>query len=282
LVACVFALQSCIDTSIDDTVPVPEALDGSPDGVGMSSTSLQDAEEKAEDLFDSFKKHVFKNKEEAIYYAKKMLVISEEANYQKGIGDAHHSLGLLYHFEQEDEKALEHYLLAVSIRESLDLRYELSKTLNNLGAVYRRNKGYEKSKSYYKRVISIREAMGDDYSGTVAKGYIHLGGVYNDQGNFRMALANYRKALKIAKKIDDKFIQAQSLTTIGDVMSQTNNFKLALASNRKALKIAKKLGDESILTALILNNIGMLEFQIENYDKALTFLKRSKRIFKPI
>ena len=202
--------------------------------------------------------------EQALALAK-TVTLSGVEGWQKGAGNAHHSMGHYYFIQGDYPKCLEHWLKALAIRKSLsesgseasakEARKGISASHGNIGNVYYSQGDYPKALEYYFKALKMDEEMGNRTEIAIKTGNIGL--LYSNQGDYPKALEYYFKALKIAKEIGDKNRIAIMLGNIGVVYWNQGDYPKALEYYFKALKIAEEIGDKNLI-AIWLGNIGVV------------------------
>ena len=103
------------------------------------------------------------------------------------------------------------------------------------------------------------------------------GAVLYIQGNYELALSNYRNSLNIKIEIDDKTGIAAVYNNIGGVYMIQGNAEKAIIYHQKSLKINKELDDINGI-AKSYNNIGLIYNHLGDYNQAMKFYKKSLKI----
>ncbi len=172
--------------------------------------------------------------EQALALAK-TVTLSGVEGWQKGAGNAHHSMGHYYFIQGDYPKCLEHWLKALAIRKSLsesgseasakEARKGISASHGNIGNVYYSQGDYPKALEYYFKALKMDEEMGNRTEIAIKTG--NIGVVYSNQGDYPKALEYYFKALKIAEEIGDKNLIAIWLGNIGVVYKNQGDSAVA-------------------------------------------------------
>ena len=103
------------------------------------------------------------------------------------------------------------------------------------------------------------------------------GNVNDNQGDYPLALSNYRKALLLANQSKAKKNIAGLTNNIGLVFEHIGETDSALGYYQKALVLKKEIGNKASI-ASTLNNIGNSYWVKSNYNKALEFHFQSLKI----
>ena len=158
-------------------------------------------------------------------------------NDKKGVANMLSNQGAVYFNQGDDAKALELHLQSLKMSEALNDTLRILTSLTNIGGVYSnkeatRNKALE----YFLRSYNLSLAIKDDYSiGTCA---VNLGELYYNLKDDAKALMYLRKSEKAYKGTED---MPYTLNYIGRVFLRQKNFGKAIQIHTEAYEIAKKL-----------------------------------------
>jgi tetratricopeptide (TPR) repeat protein len=114
-------------------------------------------------------------------------------------------------------------------------------------------------------------------SGQTAIAYNNLGNYYNYRGLNDRALEHYLLSLKLKETFGDQRGIAVNVTNIGLIYDDQGKFNQALESYEKALSIKHSLNDERGV-ALVSTNIGSMYLDYEQFEKALEYLSKALNI----
>src|SRR3989344_72568 len=193
---------------------------------------------------------------EALSIAEKISTSSNEAIAdagKKGIATSFNNLGSYYRLGGDYSKALDHFLKALKIDETLNWRKGIATRLGNIGSVYYEQGNYSKALEYYLKALKIDEELKDKKGLTLRLGLI--GSIHLSQENYPKALDYYFKALKIAEENGDKSLISIWLGNIGLANFSLGNYSEALDYYFRALKIEEEQGSKNGI-ARNLGNIG--------------------------
>lgn len=108
-----------------------------------------------------------------------------------------------------------------------------------------------------------------------------LAEVYEQSGNYELAMKTNLIALQIAKKIRNDILIANSYNEIGVIVNEKQNYSAAKSQYFKALHHLKKSKDEyGIMTTY--TNIGILYKNLKHYDSAFYFQRKSLQLAKSL
>jgi len=205
---------------------------------------------------------------------------------KKGISDCYNNIGVIYYFQGNYIKSIEHYQKSLEIKEELGDRIGTSDNLNNIGLVFLEQGIYDKTMEYYLKSLKIREELGDKKR--LSSSYGNIGLVNWKQGNHDKAMEYYEKALIIKEKLGDKNGISQCYNNIGIIHKEQGNYDKAVEYYLKTIKILEELGDKFGM-ARCFNNIGFVltdqgnssantKIRKDRYDKAIEFYLKSLKI----
>ncbi len=205
---------------------------------------------------------------ETLDYWSQSLQIFESIKDDAGISNMLNNIGAIYFNQGADAKALEYSLKSLQLAEKLDDTLRMISALINIGSIYH-NKKDPQALGYLSKAVPLVEANNNTEAFVVITG--DIGEVYFDNNNYLKALEYFERSIKAA---GDEFSSAFSYNGVGKIYLKEGKFNEALESHNKALKIAKKFDDKlQEIRSLrgiadvntVLNNVSKA---IEFYDKA--------------
>jgi adenylate cyclase len=174
---------------------------------------------------------------EAVINWQQAIEVYKLLNDKKGVANMLSNQGAVYFNQGDDAKALELHLQSLKMSEVLNDTLRILTSLTNIGGVYSnkeatRNKALE----YFLRSYNLSLAIKDDYSiGTCA---VNLGELYYNLGDDAKALMYLRQSEKAYKGTEDL---PYTLNYIGRVFTRQKNFDKAIQIHTEAYEMAKKL-----------------------------------------
>ncbi|HEX7315635.1 MAG TPA: tetratricopeptide repeat protein [Pyrinomonadaceae bacterium] len=134
---------------------------------------------------------------------------------------------------------------------------------------------------YARALASYRAALSVarklDDAEGVAQTLANLGGVYRVQGDYAKAMESYDESVKRWEALGRPAGMARTLTSIGVLRYFQGEYDASLAANQAALKLLEGLDDKDA-AAVALNGIGAVHRERGEYDLALDFYQRSLRV----
>lgn len=117
-----------------------------------------------------------------------------------------------------------------------------SNTLMSLGIFFYEKGDYVQAENHLKKALEIKTGLKDDEAG-LSKTYNNLGLVAKAKGDTAKSLEYYNLALELAKKINDRHLEASILNNIGSrklEQRKTESVELILESLEKAKELGMK------------------------------------------
>ncbi|MDG1476135.1 MAG: tetratricopeptide repeat protein, partial [Vicingaceae bacterium] len=159
-------------------------------------------------------------------------------------GGALNNLGLYYEFQEGNtSKALEYYLNALILFESLKDKMGEAMMLNRIGTIYTSQDNIEKGFEYYQKSLNIYQDLKEEKE--ISNPLNNLGSYYKDKNDYPTAIDYYQKSLAIDLKNRNKQGAATLYSNIGGLYINQKKFSEALISFIKGLAISEELGDRN-------------------------------------
>lgn len=201
------------------------------------------ADDNARDTVEVIKlnKQAYDNRytspEQTITDAEKALALAEKLGYNKGIGEAYRVLGIGNYYLNQAGKAIDNYLKALDVFESIkDLRSQ-AKVLNNIGNLYLDNNN-DKALDYLKSALLLAQNVPD--KALKASLYMNIGNVYYRKKSYTQALNYYDKSNVMFSALQDSVNLVQVLQNRGVIYYNLHQYDMA----EKLLLAANKAGKE--------------------------------------
>lgn len=192
----------------------------------------------------------------------------------KGVANMLSNQGAIYFNEGDDAKSLELHLQSLKMSEQVNDTLRVLTSLTNIGAVFLNKAAtYKKALEYFLRSYKLSLLINDQYSiGTAAANlgetyyklgddstaltYLYqserayqgnenlpytlnyIGKIYVRQKKFDLAVEVHKKAYTLAKELDVKLDQAQSLVALADALKAKGQNELSIDAYKKALEVA--------------------------------------------
>ena len=183
----------------------------------------------------------------ALRYASTGLNLAKKSKDLKGEGYCINAIGNVYFYKGDYNKALQIFLQALKIRESLHDERTIAVTYSNIGSVYSEQGEYQQAISYILKTKQYDEKIKD--SAGLLIDLFNLGSVYDQLKNTDSALFYEKKAYEIAESLNDKNYIGAIMNAFGSVYRRLDSFILAITYYRQAIVYAKPIKDQQVLSA---------------------------------
>ena len=170
----------------------------------------------------------------------------------------------------------QHLESALALFEDSNDERGIASTVDDVGKLYWLRGDYpSRARASTQRSLTMRRKLGDRRS--IALSLNNLGLVYQDSGQFKLALDAFEQALRIRREIGDLVGVSISLNNLGTVAQDQRDDKQALTLFLEAHEVAKETGDRNRL-ALVLTNLGETYNRLGDPAKAIHHLKQAEEI----
>jgi two-component system NarL family sensor kinase len=187
--------------------------------------------------------------------------------------------GLSYYYQGNHDLALENWLQALKIFESLNDSTGIVSVLNELGTLEKKNGDLDNSEIHLQRALEFSNLLGD--SAAIANSMNNLGHVYEVKGDLKKAMELYSGSAVIKEKLGDMYGASFNYDNMGNILSQEKKFDEATRFFEKEIKILSMLNDRAAY-AIALNNMGEMYNMTGNYKKSREFLLKSLAVSSAI
>jgi class 3 adenylate cyclase/tetratricopeptide (TPR) repeat protein len=220
-----------------------------------------------------------RDRDQALDYFEKSLVVFEAMGDKKGIGFALNSIGNVNWRMEKPKKALNYYEQFKMIAEEIDDKWSISTALNNLALVYNGIGNPDAAIEHLERALLLKEEL-KDQAGS-AKNLVNIGFQYFTKGDFDSALVYHDRGFSIDEALGNRWRIAFDLRLKGFLLNDMGKFSDSLKTFEKALAIEEALGDQNG-AMLAMKGIGITYFFLGEYEKALGNLEKSYAIRKEL
>jgi CHAT domain-containing protein/tetratricopeptide (TPR) repeat protein len=224
-------------------------------------------------------------------YTKSIEVFKKAIELAREAGSKEHELKCLRQmsFAYLELNKLQRYLScnkdALKIAQGLNHRKEEGRCLNNLGLFYEKLDNYSEALNNYEKALNIAQDLKEIDEEFICLN--NIGNIYDSIGNYIKAQECLEKALTLARQLNDDYYIFLALNNIGTIFrtkgltsDDKKDFDKALNYFDKCLKITKKPRDNieeayayKQTEVYVLNNIGTVCTDLENYYKALKYFE---------
>jgi adenylate cyclase len=174
---------------------------------------------------------------EAVINWQQAIELYKLLNDKKGVANMLSNQGAVYFNQGDDAKALELHLQSLKMSEEFNDTLRILTSLTNIGGVYSNKEvTWNKALDYFLRSYNLSLAIKDEYSiGTSA---VNIGELYFKMGEDTKALDYLRKSEKAYKGTEDL---PYTLNYIGKIFTRQKKFEQAIQIHTEAYELAKNL-----------------------------------------
>lgn len=186
------------------------------------------------------------------YYAKeyeKAIDYSTEIVKINPTDIAYYNMGLIYHYLDKYEEAIECY------KKSLELNPKKDDAYNNMGTTYRKLGKEQEAIESYKQAIEINPKQND--------AYYNMGNAYDDIGKYEKAIELYTKAIEINPKDDGSYYN------MGNTYRKLGKYEESIELYKKSIEINPEDDDSYHNMGNAYRKLDKYEESIESYKKAI-------------
>jgi len=199
------------------------------------------------------------------------LRVCDTIDYKAGRAKVYNNIGKLYYSRNELNKAEDLFNKAIAINKVLDIRPELFNNYNNLAGIYNLRHNSGKALEYALFALNQVDINKDFYDLSIA--YSNIGSLYQDIGNFPVALSYYMQAAGIQEKKSFQIALIRSCLSISSLYQSTKKNDSAAYYITKSLKLVERLNNPS--QKLVVFRAAARYFEtVRKFEQAYNFYSR--------
>ncbi len=173
--------------------------------------------------------------EKALELNLKSLNVAEEIGDTLRILTALQNIGAVYYNKPSTRgQALQYYLRALPMSESLRNNDAIGTITVNVGEIYLLKKNYDSALIYFQKSLNAYKG-----SENIPYSLNDIGKVYQARGEFETAIQYHQDALDISRRLDAKIDMSQSLLGLADSYRQKGNASVAIGYYKQVESISK-------------------------------------------
>ena len=205
-------------------------------------------------------------------YAQKMIDLSKQLNYNKGLAMGHNWYGESLLWQGEKEKALEHFRITNKLFAKKGKSTLWAKSLEVIANAYLMKEDFDSAEIFYTEALKYHESRHDELSAANVK--LNLGLMYDHKGDYTSALKYYYDARFTFNKLENEDESIQTEKLIGVIYGRQHKNDSAISIFNRAIKYYINTGDYFKL-AQSYTNLGVIYEAKKMFNKALEAQKRS-------
>lgn len=208
-------------------------------------------------------------------YVQEALKDAQKLDFLNGEIDAKNTLGILYRYADESEKAIKLYEEILQLRLKQGRLDKLTAVYANLGSVYFDKGDNANALRYY---IKAKENAGRYLQPQNEMMLLNnIGNAYKGVGLYDLAIDAFQEALQINKKVNDDIQQAYLLANIATVYDDQHLIREAYNYSKQAHAKFKAINHTRGLSTTV-NNLALNSRHLELYKETENYLKEMKSL----
>lgn len=208
----------------------------------------------------------------ALLLAEEGLALSEKTGFKKGEAISLNRIGTVLNSTGNYPHALENFLLALEINESINNKDGIMRNLGNIGNVYANQGDYREALNYSFKEKNIAEAAADEDLRVIT--LLSIGDTYEKMDRLDSARIYTHQAHELALSMRNNEYTGIALNNLGNIYSKMNQGTIAMEFYKSSLSYYEKDNDDE---GICETTLGMARlFQKNGFpDSALYYAKRS-------
>ena len=179
-------------------------------------------------------------------YWKQSLQILQAIHDDNGTANLLGNIGAVYANQGDDVNALNHHLQSLKIAEKIGDKVRTFTALNNIGGIYfQKKQTWDKALDYLLKAYPLAEETGNKEGGGLILG--NIGEIYYEKKDYPKAILYYNKSLQIGSEENSPF----GYNGLGKVYLKQGKVDQAQDYHKKALELARKLNEIHIVPSLL-------------------------------
>jgi tetratricopeptide (TPR) repeat protein len=211
----------------------------------------------------------------AIQYAVEGRNLSEQHNWQKGMGNYYLLLAKLYRSVSDNNACLQNARKAYLIFNNTTEKKSSAAALVYMANSYQATGFFAKSIENNLAALPVYESINNSHGISLCDN--NIGVDYYDLRQYDKAIEYYNKALDLRKKEDDKFGIGSDLDNIALVYLAKENYDSANAYNQEAIKMFEASNDQPGLGRIYANR-GNILIKMHDAKSAYEYYRKSLAI----
>jgi serine phosphatase RsbU (regulator of sigma subunit) len=214
----------------------------------------------------------FSYSDSALKYGFMGLDLARKIKYAKGEAHLLNNIGTTYTDKGEHSKALEYFIEAEKIFESLGDQKRVIMTMRNIGIVYEQQELFDKALEYYIEALKLARETDDKTS--LAQTYTSLGSLSYSRDDKKKALEYFRESLRIMEELKDLRGIADGLNNVAVVYEELGDYRQAIIYHKLSIHMTRKMKDKKNLAAS-LHNLGLVYKAQNDLGNAMLYMDSS-------
>lgn len=206
-------------------------------------------------------------------YGDSALILAKRIGYDKGVAMAYNAVAYAQTTKGKYDESIKNLHNAIDAYTRINNKKGLTLTYNSLANAYLGLKDIKKAYQYYYNSFELANKEPIDKH-MIAISSVGLANVFVEEKKFQQAIQYFTTAEKAFRNEDSELMAAYATGMIGEAYYRDGNYEEAEKNILKAIPVFEKNNDEYAL-GLNYYNLGSVEFNRKNYDKAVKYLTLS-------
>ncbi len=176
--------------------------------------------------------------DKTLEYFLKSLAIDIELGDPKQISYSYNNIGNVYQSMDDPDKAKEYFEKALYIQQDINDENGLLAVYSNLGSIANKTGDYQTALDYFQKGLEIArrvEKVG------VPSFYTNLGIVHSNLEQYDTAENYFKRSLSLYQQVGDKFGMAKTLAQMAMTQTKHGEYRLAIENGEKGLRMAREI-----------------------------------------
>jgi serine phosphatase RsbU (regulator of sigma subunit)/Tfp pilus assembly protein PilF len=217
-------------------------------------------------------KNYWKFPEKALGRSNEAGQLSQSIKYSRGVANSHLNIAKSYQVLHENDSALDHYLIALSIFKELTYDSRTAESLHRIASIYFSTSNYKAALQYANEALDLYEIVDDRK--TIASLHALLCDIKSILGFKTSAIEDCRKSLILYESLKLAEGKTKLLNSLGKIYLDLKQYQRCEEYFNRALYMAKFEQDSSII-ADTYNNLGNVFIGMGEHDKAIQYFTKA-------
>lgn len=235
--------------------------------------SRDDGTDPVKDYLQQANEYITRTPWKSIGPATQALELATTQHNDEAATEAHIILARARLSMQQNDKALNHLMDALTLFTSLGMKEKQAKALQGIGIVYDQAGEAEKALSHLQDALNLYQESGNREQ--VARVYISIGIHYSKSDDTEKSLEYYQKALAMHDELDDPVGRGATLSNIATVHQKREDYDKAIELYKRVLNLNTEVEIGTRMVAIAQNNLGECYIKTGDLEQAERYLVAS-------
>lgn len=183
-------------------------------------------------------------------------------------------MGLLYYYNKQLDKARQTYNKALSLYKQTGNKAGQADILGKIGHLYEKRHQYDIAFSYQNQALAKYTTVNNKLG--EAKIYENLGSIYEDLAKYDSAYTCFNRSLQFYRAEQNNIAVIEVINNLGDILRKTGRHAASIVESRKALALATQSGN-IYQQASCAKDMGQAYALMNRMDSAYYYSELSRR-----